>query len=303
MNVMNFLRTLVCLGLAFVSISANAQWERYIPRDGGRDWERYIPKQPRAKNVNCSEMSGYKYCVQKNSASKILMVHLHGAGQTEESIFRTDKPDPIISAIKRSGAPMPTIVTISMGRFWWLGTHRGDQIGGAASVIEALIRDLRQKDAGIDTVVLYGVSMGGFNGLQVFMRRPSLFTRIVLSCPALIESNPFDDGSWDADPDAKAAKPFSRWGLRRGLQEEFSSSSNWSESNPMNLLKRGQGKVLRGQEILVTTVGNDGFGFINTPVKAAKMLSARGNDVTHLKTSNAEHCFPDTGPLVSFITK
>lgn len=300
MNVMNFLRAFVCLALGFGVVNANAQWERYIPRDGGGDWQRYIPKPPRAKNVNCAEMNGYKYCVQKNADSKVLMVHLHGAGQTEESIFRTDKQDPVISAIKRSGAPMPTIVTISQGRFWWLSSS---QTGNAAATIEALVRDLRQKNAGIDSVVLYGVSMGGFNGLQVFMRRPSLFSRVVLSCPALIESNPFDDSSWDNDPDTKAAKPFSRWGLRRGLQEEFSSSGNWTESNPMNLLKRGQGKVLRGQEVLVTTVGADGFGFINTPVKAAKMLSARGNDVTHLKTSGAEHCFPDAGPMASFITK
>lgn len=296
MNFMLFARAIVGLGLGLASSAANAQWERYIP------------KPPMVKNVSCGSMNAngfdqLKYCVQKNSASKVLMVHLHGAGQTEESIFRTDSPDPIITAIKRSGAPMPTIVTISAGRFWWLGTHHGDQIGGAAAAIESLVQDLRQKNAGIDTVVLYGVSMGGFNGLQVFLRRPSLFTRVALSCPALIESNPFDDSSWDNDPDTRAAKPFSRWGLRRGLQEEFSSSGNWSESNPMNLLKRGQGKILRGQEVLVTTVGNDGFGFINTPVKAAKMLSTRGNDVTHLKTAGAEHCFPDSAPLAAFITK
>ncbi len=297
MNVMNLARKALCIGFAFGAISANAQWERYIPAP------------PMAKNVSCGTMSAsgfdqLKYCIQQNPASHVLLVHLHGAGQTEQSIFRTENnDDPVIAGLKRSGAPMPSIVTISAGRFWWLGTHRGDQIGGAVGAIESLVRDLRQKNAGIDTVVLYGVSMGGFNGLQVFMRRPSLFTRALLNCPALTEANPFDDGSWESDSDTKAAKPFSRWGFRRGLQEEFSSSANWNESNPMNLLKSGHGKLLQGQEILVTTVGNDGFGFLSTPVKAAQMMSARGNLVTHLRTANAEHCFPDSAPFAAFINK
>lgn len=277
--------------LLFVVGSAQAQWEDFIPRN------------PIAKNVQCGQigtrsLETFRYCTQLNPQSQILVVNFHGAGSTEESFFRTDKPEPVYQELRRQGSP--SVVSISIGRFSWLGTQRANQYEEMADKVASLVKELRMK-APIQKVNFYGVSMGGFNGLQMLIHADHLFDRWVLSCPALTEADPFDDNSWANDPDTKAANSFSRSGLRYGLKKEFENSSNWQESNPMNTLKSKNFQGRRGMKVLVTTVGNDGFGFINTPVTAAKILKAQGLDVNHVRTDGAEHCKPTAGPVAQFL--
>lgn len=269
------------------------------------NWEDYIPKKPVMRNVECSSMNvrefeSFEVCRLMNSSSKKLVLFFHGAGSDARSLFRTDKPDSVLQKIRDSKMVMPSIISISTGRFSWLGTHRGNQYQAMASALQKLISNARQSTS-VEQVILYGVSMGGFNALQMLIHHGDLFDKVLLSCPALTDANPFSDSSWDSDEDTKLAKPFIRAGFRFGLQREFGSSGGWTESNPMLALRSSPMRVRKAHSVLITTVGNDGFGFIKTPIRAARLLESRGLNVTHVKTESAEHCKPAPGAMADFL--
>lgn len=260
-----------------------------------------------ASDVLCgsAEASGFdtvRYCYRSNSASNNMVVHFHGAGQNEESIFRTDKPDEIMSSITRSGLQMPTVLSISAGRLRWFSDRSSGDLNSLVNTIDSIIKKVKGT-APINTVVLYGVSMGGFNGLQVFTRKPEMFTRAIFSCPAWTDADPFSDSSWSNDPDTAAGKFFSRMGFRKTLQDEFQSSANWKAGNPFERLKAGLRRATTRMPVLVTTVSDDGFGFINTPVRGAELLRTMGFIVSHQKTEAATHCHPAPGPLVDMMAR
>lgn len=279
--------------LVSISLPAFSQWQEYLPTPA-------IPANVECGERSVSSIETFKYCFQMNPNSKVLVVYFHGAGSTEQSLFSKEKPEPVVEEFKRSGQPVPSLVSVSIGRFSWLGTQRSNQYQEMASNVYSLIQDLRSR-AQFSKVNLFGVSMGGFNGIQLLIHADTLFDRWVLACPAVTEANPFDDQSWDNDPDTKAAKSFSRAGLRYGLKKEFESSSNWNESNPMNTLRTKTFQGRSSMKVMVTTVSDDGFGFINAPVAAAKIMKSKGLDVIHLKTDGAEHCKPEPGPLAQFL--
>jgi hypothetical protein len=71
----------------------------------------------------------------------------------------------------------------------------------------------------------------------------------------------------------------------------------------MNTLKDKAFQLRSPMKVMVTTVSNDGFGFINAPLVVAKLLKSKGLDVTQLKTNGAEHCKPEPGPLAEFLNQ
>lgn len=262
------------------------------------------PTRPPKLAMNCgvSHDGGWdlNYCFEKNSESQQLLVFMpgvfNGADRLRSHYF-------IFDEMSRLHIARPNILTLSFGAVNFLADQDGRTVQAAADAVSKIVSQF-QTQTGAGRVKLLGDSMGGFNGMQIFLRSPERFAKVALICPALVSKSPFSD-EWDTDPDTLAANTLYRFALRKTLEWTFATEHNWLISSPLSFLDTLQVNSARASatagQVYFATVENDEYGFLSAVENAARNLQALGYVAEHQRTPHAHHCYPQAEPVVNFL--
>lgn len=134
-----------------------------------------------------------RYCVTRTegSANPDLLYFMHGLNQDEHAWGR--RMEEIPARWTERGVAAPTVVTISFGKTWILAEKNTSARSGLfETVVNEVFPEIEAALGGLrGRRLLAGMSMGGFNATQLFLKRGDLFARVAILCPAITSVSPF----------------------------------------------------------------------------------------------------------------
>jgi hypothetical protein len=186
----------------------------------------------------------------------------------------------------------PTVVSISFGQVWLLNDKNSSRQSGKLEVVLNEVLPMIEAQLNAQTSrelrYLFGVSMGGFNVIQMVASRPELFKRVVLACPAITTITPFaSKEEIDAYTKRNHAEPDSVQLSLRVARAHFPDIETWNLASPLLISERIPLGI--SPKIFVTAVENDKYGFQEGDVAFSRMLQQRGIDL-ELSYNQGRHC-------------
>jgi len=242
----------------------------------------------------------YSYCIQQlpGTTSKDAVLYLHGQGGSEYEWQNSPFAETVYS---QWGQAAPAVITISYGKTWLLAEKNSSSLSGLFEhftqiALPALEAKLPFHPAHL---ILMGASMGGFNASQLYLKRPDLFSRIVLACPAIITFSP---QAKDLEVGAYVARTGAdRYYVDRAL-EMFSAfypdTAAWSNAAPVDLAS----KMVTAQfpPVYVSCGDVDQYGFFEG-AKAFADAVAKNGASSQWKLVPGPHCSFDVNGVASFV--
>lgn len=249
--------------------------------------------------TNCATVTGsggapdWKYCMHRyTNSSDDLLIYFHGNGGNEHDWEDGVFENTMRETWKIAGIQPPIVVSISFGDTWLLAEQNTSPMSGLfdyfLGAVMPVIND-KLKDANIDKTYLMGVSMGGFNAAQLYLKVPNLFSRVALVCPAMATITPYASSTeinqyintTKADP-AKVAQV-----IQLG-QAFFPTVSDWNKHSP-NILAA---QKLNGSfpPLYVSNGAADPYGFTYANKLFAEKAQQMGAQVKWNFYAGGGHC-------------
>jgi S-formylglutathione hydrolase FrmB len=91
------------------------------------------------------------------------------------------------------GNSAPVVISITYGSAWLLAEQNESGYSGLYENFVKVALPTIEKTRNIhpEHRMLMGLSMGGFNAAQVYLKNPELFTKVALACPAITTVGPY----------------------------------------------------------------------------------------------------------------
>lgn len=148
------------------------------------------------------EKATVKYCVtlpspEESPSKNVIVFFLHGFTESE-TFYRDEAQSEFLeSELIRQGL-RPIVVTPSFGELWILKESRRERSGSEMNALldvfsNEFVPYIRERFSEAEEAFLVGRSMGGLNAALVYLKRPELFSKVVLLNPALSTLSPFND--------------------------------------------------------------------------------------------------------------
>ncbi len=245
-----------------------------------------------------SEVCVYK---SKNSLNPNVLYYLHGIFGDKTSWERDGLPVRQLWDVSKKD--YPTVVTISFGQIWLLGEkNRSDLSGKLDVVLKETMPAIESRLGGArgrGNRFLLGVSMGGFNAIQLMTARPDLFNRVALGCPAISSVTPFSSKEEIQDYTTRTHADPKRveLALRVGLAH-FPDLESGNHSWPFMGTEKINPKV--APKIYLEAVETDGYGFQEGDLFYGNQLLNRGLDL-QLVYHPGRHCEMKAEDVVKFL--
>jgi len=230
----------------------------------------------------------------QNTRQSRLLVYFHGFGQSAKRLSGNFNYPPL----GQMGADLPAIISFSFGRFLFL-KQPIDRLE-FAKFIETKIAESKSR-LKISEVILMGDSMGGFNALQVMKTISLPLSKAILICPALVQSNPFNDQDWQKDPDASQGNWIQRTSLKNYLKWSFDSEKDFVENSLFKNLRSKDWPSGFPPNMLVMTAGRDGYGFKDSHQVLCEGIRKTGVSCHLETTETASHCQVSPETIRKFI--
>lgn len=235
----------------------------------------------------------YRYCLSFNRESKstAILYYLHGVGGDENS-WSSAGHQTLEASWKARGIEEPAILTITLGSTWFLSEESGMFSRSTADVfVNGLIPSLEallpQKPK---ERVLLGESMGGFNGIQLLAKTPTLWSRAALVCPAITAVGP-QATPMEVEEFITRQKPFGRRDLIERwlgkLKVAFPTKPIWAKHNPIVL---AQSASVDSPKVLIVGHAKDEFGFFEATAEFYDQLKNRGVRAEMVVALDQGHC-------------
>lgn len=243
----------------------------------------------KAPEQDCWKEAAYRACVYRSRSGptddEALVWFFHYAEGDEGSFARIGLAHEFFKELARVKRPAPRVVSVSFGSHWLLSGEKGrrqvlvvdDFAGSVMSDVEARVGVPRRRYA-------WGLSMGGWNAAELALRKPELFSRVALSCPALYEADPFA---------AAASAPRAEDG-RDLWRHRFNDGAQWSADDPIALAKAAPARAA----FLLQPNAKDEFGFLG----GAKALAAALGPRASLSMAPDGHCLVDAAQAADFLS-
>jgi hypothetical protein len=243
----------------------------------------------------------WPYCIHKTpgSTNPDIIYYMHGASGSER---RWIERWPTIRDIwARAGVQAPTVVTFSAGPVWILSEKNSMATSGLLSVVaDEFIPYVENKLGGLKgNRLLFGESMGGFNAIQLLMKRTHLWDRAAILCPAITKHSPFASvevvEEFIKRTGAEKSKAYSEIAMFRSF---FPDEQEWEKSAPLIA-----GKALLGAQtppLYMSGDTFDQFGFYEGDV-AFKDLVVSKNIPLEWHTIVGNHCKTDDISVSRFL--
>ncbi len=268
----------------------------------------YSSKRSDATTTQCHSYSQplpWKVCVTTtaSSANQDVLYYLHGAGGNERQ-WADDRTyfESIRKAWRRDQVAAPRVVAISFGERWLLAEKNQSPLSGLFDLFTDQIMPQIEKELGTpSTRTVFGISMGGFNATQLLLKKPNLFKKVVLGCPAI--ANLAIDAS---------TVELSEYAIRTGAdlslvknslelaQRFFPDKESWASASPIAQAKSQLSS--NSPAVHISCGNNDEYGFYEGAELFAQI--AKTNGVTPLvwQTLTGGHCVLDPESIAKFLS-
>lgn len=201
------------------------------------DWA--IAKEECGKSV--AQGQEYGWCVEKNQGPDVMYV-LHGGGGSEASAFENSEKTK--NEWKEMGFDYPSVISFSFGPGWLLSDIATAERPALLDLVtKEILPSLEAKIGGVKGKrLLYGWSMGGYNGALLALRLPNHFDRAALLCPAMFSISPFD-GTEKIEQFLASNPVVLRehfLGNFEWAREEFKNEEGWQRHSPLALAAKAK---------------------------------------------------------------
>lgn len=261
---------------------------------------------------NCGSGLGFDYCVYAPPEDTVLdpsaqLYFLHGAGGHAKLWGQLNLARKFYEYFRERDLPAPAVVAVSFGSYWLLTENNGT----VGSFISKVIPHIEEVIGAPDRRILWGISMGAFNALQVLFRDPSLWNAAMMSCPAIAKLPP--------NPDSKDWRAYvSRTGawwtrvewMAHFLKKELPTPESWARHDPIAMaLRLGSASLTTGRSgqafppMYISCGDKDEYGFFEGAKELGRVLNAAGHPVEFWRIPNGKHCAIDTESLMNFLMK
>lgn len=267
----------------------------------------FAPAQANVPNlqVQCYSVSStrnFGYCIHKmkDSTSTDVLYYLHGAGSSEYEWQYLGALSKIYAAW---GANAPAVISVSYGATWMLAEKNGSGYSGLFEHFTENAMPWMEKQLGFTPThrMLAGLSMGGFNASQLYLKKPGLFSRVAFLCPAMTSVSPYASS---ADIEAYVTRTNASWAyVNRALylsQTYYPTSADWDKAAPVALAS--QVVTADSAPVFVSVGAQDQYGFQEGAKQFYDAIVAKGASA-QWSLVDGGHCSFDVDAAVTFITK
>ena len=261
-----------------------------------------VMRRPPAVRADCGRGPGFDYCLyvpEGQPPSDTVLYFMHGGGESASHWGRWRPAEDLARAYRERGLPVPTVASISYGKLWVL-TERGSSkdSGLLERFTDEAIPFIEAKTGAPKRRLLWGLSMGGFNAVQLLLKRPGLWASAVLSCPAVTvlapTAGPAEVKEYVARTGADASK--AGW-MFDYTKRYFPDDASWARADPMRLA--GAAGAL--PPVFLECGDRDEWGFFEGAERLAKTLEGGGHAVTFDRVAGGKHCVVDSGRVARFL--
>ncbi len=246
----------------------------------------------------------WKACVTvtRDSPSRDVLYFLHGGNGEAASWIRPEGWAPLVRRTwEREGRQAPVVVTVSFGPHWLLVPQGEDPRSGLLEffldhVMPAVESTL---EAPPRKRLLLGSSMGGFNAVMLLLKRPEIFSRAAILCPAVPVLSPFAPAERVAAFARENGVPGSDVEHFLGLlREVFPDEASWETVDPLRRARTGFGPAT--PPLYVSCGREDEMGFF--PAARGLAEAARENGVPVVWAPlPGRHCSIDPEGVARFL--
>lgn len=182
-----------------------------------------------------------RYCLQTpdHTPPNALVLFLHGLGGDERTWQNYGLTRDLQRALEARGLH-PAVLTPSFGAFWLLKetpAPNGDP--ALLPVVDELLEATRARFSPDLPLVLVGTSLGGYNGMQFYFKRPARFQAMALAGPAIVDASPLgdEDDIVRAYVDRTRAKIASARTLVRTTRDRYVDEDDYAAHDPLSLAR------------------------------------------------------------------
>ena len=248
-----------------------------------------------------NEIYWVRYCLHTvpKSINSDLLYYFHGNGNSEYGWSEA----PFYNEIYNQwGINAPRVLSISYGSSWLLAEKNTSVLSGMYEhFVHFAIPMLESKlSLNPEHRLLFGISMGGFNAAQIYLKSPELFLKVALGCPAISILSPFSN---DTDINAYAKRTKADYyyisNALKFVASYFPDLESWKKADPIALATK---RVSSESPALNISCGDlDEYGFFEGAKIMGDIVSARGGSVEwHLLPGY--HCTIDGKNIADFFT-
>jgi pimeloyl-ACP methyl ester carboxylesterase len=248
-----------------------------------------------------------KICVSttKDSHNPDILYFFHGAMGNERAWTEGQNSDmrrEVRMHWQAAGFEAPTVVVISFGNTWLLQ----ERDGSLGLVVGQIIPDIERSlfPTGLQGQrLLMGVSMGGFNALQLMLRHPEMWNRAAIIAPLMPACNSYDSQlkislCLALYPFKK--NPFYAYLAHVLVRESFPEESDWESHELLTLGKENLGHSL--PPFLLTSGEKDDFAFFEKNKAFAGLAMEKGAPILWLPTLFKHGVF-DTKAMADYLSQ
>lgn len=263
-------------------------------------------------NRNTEDISlSFSIFRMENENKNNIVYFFHGAGGDELSWL--DTGEKIRQSWIDNSINPPIVVGISLGETWNLTPEKLNNSQSIPIIKNEVFGFIERELGPFDQVSGIGVSMGGFNLLQLLIDDPSFFDKLLLISPAIADLNPFSTNEEIEDyvlsSNSLSLKQKIKAFLTRNIPTDkiiiilnfwkdlINSYEQWNEIDPFIQLA----EIDRiHSEVLITCGKNDIYGFYDGSKKLYNIVKEKTPDVYLYSIKNESHLIYPTTNAIHF---
>lgn len=238
--------------LLYVSVSAKASDEDEIAIER----QKYTCGSEKMQGVK------FRYCYRNQEATNNndIIYFFHGLNGSEETWFTQCLGTLIIQKWWQFRGYKPRIVAVSFGPEWLLVNNKRFPV--LPLFAKGIMPYLESKMGGLKNGRrhIIGQSMGGFNGAEMALKYPGMFSRVALLCPALTTVGPYASQSeidnYIYRTNASRELVYKMLNISRSV---FLNQKDWENHDPLRLLRSYHGA--KKPRFYLSIGKSDGYGF------------------------------------------
>jgi pimeloyl-ACP methyl ester carboxylesterase len=244
----------------------------------------------------------FGYCTHqvKGSTNHEVLYYLHGAGSSE---YEWQNSTALSNVYEAWGTNAPAVITISYGRTWMLAEKNDSSYSGLLEHFTEVAMPWAEKQLGYvpTSRILIGLSMGGFNASQLYLKRPGLFRKVELLCPLITNVSPYDSyDAINAYTQRTRAQPNQVARALNLTQTYYPNAAIWNQAAPIALANATVSSA--SAPIFVSVGAQDEYGFFEGAKAFADQVTAKGGMAKFILVQGG-HCSFDAAAAVEFITQ
>lgn len=242
-----------------------------------------------------------RFCLSQPAVpSDTLLVYLHGLGGNERQYYDLDVFRDIHRHLQALGKE-PTVITISFGQAWLLTEVPGSKML-FSKVMDQFLPAMEKslQPSGFQHKILLGMSMGGFNGSQILLKRPEAFEKVLLLCPAITAIGPQATDEEVSDYIKRTGAESYRVRLVQAFtKREFPTLEDWNAHAPLTLAQKAGALPA----VYLSCGLNDQYGFQEGALMMFNLVQPKARTSTWIPIPNAGHCAIDPVSVTNFIAQ